>query len=133
MTLDLGLAARLIAGIRSNTPGATAWDTAGIAAAIRDAGGSPGAAFAAAALAAEDVSLAKPSVSALRNHWPKNAGVEGPRTSHAMRCVEHPLSVMPCPQCAAKVAPPTDEYLATKSEVLATLRHVKPRKEDPDE
>lgn len=102
MTLDIGLAARLIAGLRSHTPDAPAWDAAGIAAALREVGGTPGAAFAAAALAAEDASLAKPSPAAFRNHWPQNAGVAGPRETANMRCHRHPLSVVPCPQCAAE-------------------------------
>jgi len=125
MTLDIGLAARLIAGIRSHTPDAAAWDTAGIAAALREVGGTPGAAFAAAALAAEDTALVKPSSAGFRNHWPKNAGVAEPRTSHNVRCPEHPLSVMPCPQCEAKrTPPPTDdpEYAAMKAALKARTR-----------
>ena len=118
MTPDIGLAAHLIAGIRSLTPGAPAWDTAGIAHALREVGGTPGAAFAAAALAAEDASLAKPSAAAFRTHWPKNAGVAEPRQSMNVHCPEHPLSVHPCPQCAAKRTPPPHddpEYAALKA------------------
>jgi hypothetical protein len=118
MTLDIGLAARLIAGIRATT-GAPAWDTAGIAAALRDVGGTPGAAFAAAALAAEDTSLHKPSAKAFAQHWPQNAGVTAPRTSYDVHCPEHPLSVHPCPQCAAKKCTPDPvehaDYLAAKA------------------
>ena len=124
MTLDIGLAARLIADIRTATPGASEWDTAGIAAALREVGGTPGASFAAAALAAEDASLSKPTAVAFRNHWPKNAGVEPPRVSHNIPCPEHPLSVMPCPQCAAKRCDPTEDYLEAK----AALRNVRPTK-----
>jgi hypothetical protein len=102
MTLDVGLAARLIAGIRATTPGAAPWDTPGIAAALREVGGSPGAAFAAAALAAEDAALVKPSASAFR-----------------VRCPEHPLNVHPCPQCAAKKCPPDEDYLAEKKKLEA--------------
>jgi hypothetical protein len=121
MTLDIGLAARLVAGIRSETPGCPNWDTAGIAAALREVGGTPGAAFAAAALAAEDAALVKPSASAFRVHWPQNAGVSAPRQSMNVRCPEHPLNVHPCPQCAAKKCPPDDEYLAVKA-MLASAR-----------
>lgn len=122
MTLDIGLAARLIAGLRANTPNATAWDAAGIAAALREVGGTPGAAFAAAALAAEDAALIKPSVAAFKNHWPQNTGVAGPAVSHDVHCPEHPLSVMPCPQCAAKRTPPPvddPEYAAMKADLRA--------------
>lgn len=118
-SLDTGLAARLIAGLRANTTGATHWDTAGIAAALRDVGGTPGAAFAAAALAAEDVSLVKPSAAGFRNHWPTNAGVTGPRVSYDVPCVDHPTEVHPCPVCpTVKTAPPPiadPEYLALKA------------------
>ena len=133
MTADLGLAARLIAGIRTSTPGATEWDTAGIASALREVGGTPGAAFAAAALAAEDTALVKPSAAAFRNHWPKNAGVEAPRGSMNVRCHRHPLSVVPCPQCAAEAVPPPlddPEYLAMKAE-LAARSPLRPRKHKP--
>lgn len=115
--IDTGLAARLIAGIRANTPNATTWDTAGIAAALREVGGTPGAAFAAAALAAEDTSLVKPSAAAFRNHWPQNTGVAGPSISHNMTCPEHPAQVHPCPQCAAKRCDPTEDYLQAKAEL----------------
>lgn len=122
MTLDIGLAARLIAGLRANTPEASQWDTAGIAAALREVGGTPGAAFAAAALAAEDTSLVKPSAAAFRNHWPQNTGVAGPSVSCNVHCPEHPLSVHPCPQCAAKRTPPPvddPEYAAMRAELKA--------------
>lgn len=123
MTLDIGLAARLIAGLRSHTPGATTWDTAGIAAALREVGGSPGAAFAAAALAAEDASLAKPSAAAFRNHWPQNAGVSSPRETHNVRCPEHPINFHPCPLCEAKRCTPDPgrhaDYLQAKKALKA--------------
>jgi hypothetical protein len=126
MTLDLGLAARVVAGIRAATPGATEWDTAGVAAALREVGGTPGAALAAAALAAEDRALSKPSAAALRNHWPKNTGVEQPRVSHNVRCAEHPLNVMPCPQCASKRSLPDPDEHADYIEAKAALRNVRP-------
>jgi hypothetical protein len=123
MTLDIGLAARLIAGIRATAPGAAPWDAPGIAAALREVGGTPGAAFAAAALAAEDAALVKPSASAFRVHWPQNAGVSAPRQSMNVRCVDHPLSFQPCPQCAAKKCLPDPQehadYLAEKKKLEA--------------
>ena len=129
--IDTGLAARLIAGIRANTPGAPAWDTAGIAAALREVGGTPGAAFAAAALAAEDASLAKPSAAAFRNHWPKNAGVGEPRISHDMPCPEHPSNVHPCPQCKAEKPPLSDEGAAELRRVVAEAKTRVPRPKVP--
>jgi hypothetical protein len=117
MSLDLGLAARVVAGIRSTTPGAVPWDTAGVAAALKAVGGSPGAALAAAALAAEDAKLEKPSEAGFRNHWPKNATSE-PVMSHNVRCHEHPINFHPCPLCAAKRTPPPiddPEYVAMKA------------------
>lgn len=129
MTLDTGLAARLIAGLRANTPGAAPWDTPGIAAALREVGGTPGAAFAAAALAAEDASLTKPSAAGFRNHWPVNAGVAAPRVSYDMQCPEHPQQVHPCPTCRAAKPPLSDEGLAELRAVVAEgkTRVPKPR------
>jgi hypothetical protein len=89
MTLDLGLAARLIAGIRANTPGAEPWSTEGVAKALRTTAGSPGSVLAAAALAAEDPTLRAPSEKALLVHWPKNATTERP-TPRWTPCGEHP-------------------------------------------
>lgn len=125
MTLDAGLAARLIAGLRANTPNATQWDTAGIAAALREVGGTPGAAFAAAALAAEDASLTKPSAVAFRNHWPQNVGVAGPHISHDMPCPEHPTQVHPCPTCKAEKPPLSAEGLSELRSAIA--RRVTPQ------
>ena len=126
MTLDLGLASRLIAGIRSATPGCTNWDTPGIAAALREVGGTPGAALAAAALAAEDASLTKPSATAFRHHWPKNAGVEQPRASMHVRCPEHPLNVHPCSQCKAE----KDAKLKVQASIQGDQVRVAGRKKD---
>jgi hypothetical protein len=71
MTLDPGLAARLLAGIRTETArrtGCREWDPAGISAALIATEGPPGAVLAAAALAAETAALDKPSPAAFRNH-----------------------------------------------------------------
>lgn len=127
MTLESGLAARLIAGIRANTPGASSWDAAGIAAALREVGGTPGAAFAAAALAAEDASLVKPSAAAFRNHWPQNTGVGGPRISHDMACPEHPSQVHPCPMCKAEKSAPSDELIAELRTIAAQAKAMTPK------
>lgn len=119
MTLDIGLAARVISGIRAATPNCPDWDTPGIAAALREVGGTPGAALAAAALAAEDAALTKPSATAFKHHWPTNAGISAPRVSMDVRCPEHSLNVHPCAECAAKRCEPTDDYLAAKAELAA--------------
>jgi hypothetical protein len=122
-SLDIGLAARLVAGIRSATPGCPDWDTPGIAAALREVGGTPGAALAAAVLAAEDTALTKPSAAAFRHHWPTNAGISAPRISMDVRCPEHSLNVHPCAECAAKRCLPDPEahadYLAEKKKLEA--------------
>lgn len=127
MSLDIGLAARLIVGIRANTPGATAWDAAGIAAALREVGSTPGAAFAAAALAAEDASLAKPSAAAFRNHWPQNAGVSGPRESYDVACPEHPAQVHPCPTCRAEKTAPGEHAIVALRRAAADAKARAPR------
>jgi hypothetical protein len=127
MTLDTGLAARLIAGIRANTPGAAPWDAPGIAVALRDVGGTPGAAFAAAALAAEDAALTKPSAAAFRVHWPQNAGVSAPRQSMDIPCVDHPSQVHPCPTCRAEKPPLSPEAIAELRAVALEARARVPR------
>jgi len=130
MTLETGLAARLIAGIRSQTPGATPWDAPGIAAALRDVGGTPGAAFAAAALAAEDASLVKPSAAGFRNHWPQNTGVTAPRISYDVPCPDHPEHVHPCPM-HERTPPPADVIAEAKAAIKGnpapTPRFVTPK------
>ena len=100
MTLDLGLAARLIVGIRTQTAqrtGCPEWDTAGIAAALRATDGPPGAVLASAALAAEDPTLKLPSAAGFKAHWPKNASAPA-RIPNDVPCPEHRLS-MPCRAC----------------------------------
>ena len=131
MTLETGLAARLIAGIRSQTPGATPWDAPGIAAALAQVGGTPGAAFAAAALAAEDASLVKPSAAAFRNHWPTNAGVGAPRVSYDVPCIDHPEQVHPCPRCRDEKPRLTPEAIAELRAVVAARRTPTPKHVTP--
>ncbi|GGL27552.1 hypothetical protein H9L10_03635 [Phycicoccus endophyticus] len=103
-TLDLGLAARLIAGIRTETArhtGCHEWDAPGVAAALRATQGSPGSVLAAAALAAEDPSLRTPTEKALLRHWPKNAASEA-RYTAATPCPDHPEhDLAGCPACRA--------------------------------
>ena len=99
MTLDLGLAARVVAGIRTRTPSAEPWDSAGIAAALSDLGGTPGAALAAACLAAEDPALRRPSAAAFRLRWPVNAVTTAPGARHSIPCDRHPDQSLPCPTC----------------------------------
>jgi hypothetical protein len=99
MILDLGLASRVVVGVRSHTAqrtGCPEWDTAGVSAALKAADGSPGSVLAAMLLAAEDGSLTKPSLSAIRSHWPRNATGTGPSVSHNVPCVDHPDNDMPC-------------------------------------
>lgn len=98
MTLDLGLAARVITGIRTVTAqhtGCVEWETPGVAAALRSTEGPPGAVLAAAALAAEDASLRFPTEAGFRAHWPKNASAP-PKANHNVPCVDHPTHDMPC-------------------------------------
>lgn len=123
MTLDLGLAARLIAGIRANTPGAEPWSTEGVAKALRTTAGSPGSVLAAAALAAEDPSLRAPSEKALLVHWPKNATTERP-TPRWTPCGEHPdENALNCAKCKAQTYQPTDADKRAWRDELAKARH----------
>ena len=111
--LDLGLAARVIAGVRARTAsehGCPTWDTPGIAAALTATGGDPGPALAAAALAASDPALRLPSAAAFRAHWPERDGTTtAPPTSHNTPCPDHPEQVMPCQQCRAENPPASPE------------------------
>lgn len=49
-------------------------------------------------------------------HWQQDGEPIGPNGSHNIRCPEHSLSVMPCPECAAKKCPPptSGEYAAAR-------------------
>ena len=114
MTLDPGLAARLLAGIRTHTAqrtGCPEWDTPGIAKALIATEGPPGAVLAAAALAAEDATLRAPSAAAFKAHWPTKASAP-PRVSNNIPCPEHTGQTMPCPKCRDTVRPPTPDELA---------------------
>lgn len=121
MTLDPGLAARLIAGIRTETArhsGCREWDTPGIAKALQATEGPPGAVLAAAAIAAEDPTLDKPSATAFKARWHSKASAP-PKVSHNIPCPEHPGHVMPCRRCTEGTRPPTPEELA---EMRATAK-----------
>ena len=103
--LDLGLAARVIAGVRTSTAsehGCRAWDTPGIAAALAATGGDPGPALAAAALAASDPALRLPTAAAFRAHWPVNAASAPPAPPNRTPCHEHPAEDAPCRLCRAR-------------------------------
>lgn len=114
MNLDIGLAARVVAGIRTETAqrtGCREWDTPGIAKALRETEGSPGAVLAAACLAAEDAKLERPSAAGFRVCWPVNAATQ-PKVSHNVPCPDHPGRVMPCDLCREGKRPPTPDELA---------------------
>lgn len=115
MILDLGLAVRLVVGIRTHTAQRTAcqpWDAAGVSAALKATEGSPGAVLAAAVLAAEDPSCRTPNASTFAAHWPVNAASTRPAPRHAMTCPEHPDQTQPCQPCSANVAPMPDDVRA---------------------
>lgn len=121
MTFDPGLAARLIAGIRTETArhsGCREWDTPGIAKALQATEGPPGAVLAAAALAAEDANLRAPSAAAFKAHWPAKASAP-PRVSHDIPCPDHPGLVQPCGLCREGKRPPTPDELVTIRQTLA--------------
>jgi hypothetical protein len=55
-------------------------------------------------------------------HWPTDEqGNSVLPVSHNVRCVEHPLNVHPCSECAAKKCPPDPkrhaDYLAEKKKL----------------
>ena len=93
MIFNVGAATNVIDAIRTHTAqttGCPTWDTPGIRAALTGCEGNPGAVLAAACLAAEDPSCLKPSVAALRTHWPVNAKSEPPRVPNLDMCPIHP-------------------------------------------
>jgi len=105
------------------------WDVPGIEAAIRKAAEKAPALVVARAtlnLAANADAVTPGMLPLPGRHWPvDDAGVSLLPTSHNVRCPEHPLSVMPCPQCEAKrTPPPTDdpEYAAMKAALKARTR-----------
>lgn len=107
MILDVGLAVRVITGIRTHTAmsnGCPEWEAEGVRAALIGCEGTPGAVLAAACLAAEDASLRLPSVNAFRNHWPVNAKTDAPARRHSLDCPEHHEPV-PCQTCKAEAGP----------------------------
>jgi hypothetical protein len=103
--IDLGIAARLVVGVRNDTARRTActtWGADGTAAAMRATGGSHGSLYAAALLTAEDPTVNAPSPAAFRNRWPVNATSQ-PRISYDVPCTRgHAGQVEPCPTCRAE-------------------------------
>ncbi len=123
MILNLGAAVNVVGAIRTHTAqaiGCPEWDAPGIRAALTGCEGTPGAVLAAACLAAEDAALAKPSVAALRNHWPINAKSEPPRTPQLDRCLVHPgQDRRTCRACADERGPElTPEQIAEQARAL---------------
>lgn len=100
MILDIGLAVRVVQGVRTDTArthGCPEWEGPGIQAALIATEGPPGVVLAAALLAASDPRLDKPSANAIRMHWPKNAGLTPPARTNNIPCPDHPDHDMPCP------------------------------------
>lgn len=101
------------------------WDHPGIVAAIGKAQSQATALQIARALVnlAENRELHTPALLPEKgNHWRDASEAIGPNASHNVHCIEHPLSVMPCPQCAAKRTPPPvddPDYAAMKAELKA--------------
>lgn len=96
------------------------WDQPGILAAIQKAQslGNPLQIGRALIALAENRELRTPALlSSPGKHWVHDGEPVGPNVSNNVRCPEHPLSVHPCPQCAAKRCDPTDDYLQAKAEL----------------
>lgn len=99
------------------------WDQPGILAAIQKAQslGNPLQIGRALLALAENRELRTPALLASPGkHWVHDGESVGPNVTNNVRCPEHPLSVHPCPQCAAKRTPPPvddPEYAAMKAEL----------------
>ncbi len=123
MIVNPGAAVNLIAAVRAHTAqrtGCPEWDAAGIRAMLTGSEGSPGSVLAAALIAAEDASLAKPSPAALRNHWPVNAPSTPPRVAQLDLCPEHGNPRRDCLDCRRENGPDlTPEQIAAN---VAALR-----------
>lgn len=100
----------------------TDWDHRGIVAAIERAVPTANAWDISHALLhlAEDRAVKTPGMLVQPGkHWRKPDGTATPRRGdHAVRCPEHPLSVMPCPECVAKRVPPPVGFHETVAEAL---------------
>lgn len=110
MILDVGLAVRVVTGIRTHTAlgtGCLEWEAEGVRAALIGTEGSPGAVLAAACLAAEDSSLRLPSPKAFRRHWPANAATTAPTVRQTLECSVH-REDLPCQPCQVEAGPPVD-------------------------
>ena len=106
--VNLGAAVNVVQAIRTHTAqqtGCPEWDAAGIRAMLTGSEGSPGSVLAAALIAAEDASLAKPSPAALRNHWPVNAPSTPPRVPQLDLCPEHGNPCCDCLDCRRESGP----------------------------
>ena len=137
MSVDIGIAARTIAGIRSTTAlhhGCLGWDTPGIVKALEAVGYSAGA-VAAACLAADDPKLDKPSAAGFRAHWPVNASTQ-PRTSHDLECPDHAGEIAgACSRCRAERQgalddPSVAEAIAEARRAAVAARANAPRAKD---
>lgn len=97
----------------------TDWDQPGILAAIAKAQtlGTPVQVARALINLADNTDLRTPAILAQPgSHWlaPDGSHVQR-RGDNDVRCPDHSMSVMPCPQCEAKRCDPTDDYLAAKA------------------
>lgn len=133
MILDIGLAVRVVCGVRSHaaqTHGCPEWDGHGVQKALTGCEGAPGIVLAAALLAAEDPGLRLPSANAFRAHWPKNAAAGPPPPSHNVPCPEHPTEHdMPCPVPADPLTPEQREEIGREWRMaLAAARHPKEKR-----
>lgn len=122
MIVNPGAAVNLIAAVRAHTAqhtGCPEWDAAGIRAMLTGSEGSPGSVLAAALIAAEDASLAKPSPAALRNHWPVNAPSTPPRVAQLDLCPEHGNPRRDCLDCHRETGPElTPDEIRTNAQAL---------------
>ena len=124
MMVNLGAAVNVIHGIRTHTAqqtGCPEWDAPGIRAMLTGSEGSPGSVLAAALIAAEDASLARPSPAALRNHWPVNAPSTPPRIPNLDLCPDHGNPRSDCLDCRRETGPDlTPEEIRANTAALRT-------------
>ena len=120
--VNLGAAVNVIQAIRTHTAqqtGCPEWDVPGIRAMLTGSEGSPGSVLAAACLAAEDSACLKPSVAALRTHWPVNALSSLPRVPNLDLCPDHGNPRRDCLDCRRDAGPDlTPEQIAANAQAL---------------
>ena len=126
MILNLGAAVNVVQGIRTHTAqqaGCPEWDAPGIRAMLTGSEGSPGSVLAAACLAAEDSACLKPSVAALRTHWPVNALSSLPRVPNLDLCPDHGNPRSDCGPCRRETGPELtpDEIAANAAALRAQI------------